>query len=182
MATHSKNASFLLLLLAACATAAQDEVHDMIDHGRYVEALALAEEELAADPNDPDALYTHRRAQVAYLLDAGRKHTFEDRDVEALATFYDAQAISGENVVVQSWIDKTNRKLAERWLDFAYELAASEKLEESYDAFSKVLEWVPGEKRALDAAFLLTLVASLAAPAITKDPPTIWCASAAARA
>ena len=38
------------------------------------------------------------------------------------------------------------------------------------------------EKRALDAAFLLTLVASLAAPAITKDPPTIWCASAAARA
>lgn len=36
----------------------------------------------------------------------------------------------------------------------------------------------PREKRALDAAFLLTLVVSLAAPFATKDPATIWWADA----
>ena len=35
------------------------------------------------------------------------------------------------------------------------------------------------EKRALDAAFLLTLVASLAAPFATKDPAAIWWIDAA---
>eukprot|EP00634_Sargassococcus_sp_CCMP2135_P010417 CAMPEP_0198647664 /NCGR_PEP_ID=MMETSP1467-20131203/2895_1 /TAXON_ID=1462469 /ORGANISM="unid. sp., Strain CCMP2135" /LENGTH=348 /DNA_ID=CAMNT_0044383319 /DNA_START=21 /DNA_END=1067 /DNA_ORIENTATION=- len=37
----------------------------------------------------------------------------------------------------------------------------------------------PKDKKALDAAFLATLVVSLAAPFATKDPPTIWWVDAA---
>lgn len=144
----------VLLAAAACQSnvrqSSLDQVNDLITHGEYEDAVrysALLAEEF---PDDEEAQRLHRLASVAWHLDVARTLTFDDRDEEALERLREAQRIAPDAEVIQSWIDKTYRKLATYWLDNALEMHAEEKLEAAIEAYSNSLEYEPGNLSALN--------------------------------
>jgi tetratricopeptide (TPR) repeat protein len=151
-----------LLLAAGCAAtdaSARTKVNDLVAHGNYAEAVRVAKNEADKKPDDPAATELHRQASIAYLIDAGRKLTFHDRDVEALELFTEAHTLDPESEVAYSWFDKTRRKLAWSWLGRALELHANDDLPGAADAYQKALEFSPGDSGALSG--LATAMAGL---------------------
>ncbi len=141
--------SLLLVVAAGCRSASIDnEVDLLIKGGQYDAALNLAAEKAEGRPNDPGVQHVYRRALVSNLLARGRTATFDDDDRVALAHFNRALEIAPDNPVVQAWVDKTKRKLADTWLDTAYERNNSNDLEGAEEAFQEVLKWVPDDPRA----------------------------------
>lgn len=141
-----------LLALAGCASTAAEEpadVEDLIDHGRYAEAVELAADLRDRDPGDVRAVEVHRRASVAFLLEQGRRLTFEDRDVDALHSFAQALEIAPDSPAVVAWVQKTRLKLAERWLETALEMHANDQLEGAVDAYEQALAFSPGDPSAV---------------------------------
>ncbi len=137
----------------SCATtkaAPAEHVNDLVIHGQFAAAVREADEYRRNHPGDARAESLHRLASVAYLLDQGRRLTFNGQDVEALALFQQAREIEPESPEVASWIDKTHRKLAETWVERGLELHAKEELAAAVDAYEKALEFVPGDKSALN--------------------------------
>src|SRR5262249_16598127 len=80
----------------------------------------------------------------------GRKETFRDHDLEALATFRQAKELDPSSAETAAWIHKTVRKLSRTWLERGLELHASGKLQEAVDAYEKALESTPGDPSALN--------------------------------
>ena len=143
----------LLAALAGCASTATDTASDvdhLIEHGRYTEAVELSAALREERPQDPEAVEAHRRASVAFLLEQGRRLTFEDRDVDALHSFAKALEIAPDSPEVVAWIQKTRVKLAERWLETALELHANEDLEAAVDAYEQALAYLPGDPSAVN--------------------------------
>ena len=142
-----------LALCAGCASSGPEEaaeVRDLVNHGQFDKAVREADKLRRENPGKQAFEDLHRDATVAWLLDRGRKETFADEDTEALATFREAQEIDPESAEVASWIDKTIRKLSRTWLERGLELHASGKLVEAIEAYSKALEYVPGDVSALN--------------------------------
>ncbi len=138
--------------LSGCASEEKStaaEVRQLVDHGRYDEAVRKAAAEAESKPGDAAAETLYKDASVAFLLEKGRRLTFEDHDVEALHVFREALAIEPESKEVHTWIDKTNGKLAHRWLGIALELHAKDDIEEALKAYDNALQFAPGDKSAL---------------------------------
>lgn len=149
-------ASVLLLpvLAAACGTtdpAVQDDVAWLVRHGRFADAVVLARSELEANPDDPGAQRLHRDAEVAFLLERGRRAAFAGSHEEALEFFRQAEGVDPENPVVADWILKTRRQLASEWLDRAAELTGPDQLHEAELALEKALEYTPDDAVAREA-------------------------------
>ncbi len=139
-------------LLCACAaesrTVAQ-EVRSLVDHGRFEEGVRMAADAAAQAPGDPDLQELYRDATVAYLLEQGRRLTFEDKDEEALDFMRRALETNPESEEAADWIEKTNRKLAQKHLRVALEEHAKDEIEEALADYEKALEFMPADKDAL---------------------------------
>ena len=143
----------LALAFAGCASASRtgvDAVRDDVDHGQYDKAVRKADRLRREHPGDAGYEELHRMATVAWLLNKGRHETLLDKDLEALGTFHEALDLDPQSAEVASWIDKTVRKLSRTWLERGLELHASGKLEEAVEAYSKALEYLPGDVSALN--------------------------------
>ncbi|HEV8113329.1 MAG TPA: tetratricopeptide repeat protein [Planctomycetota bacterium] len=147
----------VLLALAAgspgCAAEPRtpaDEIRDDVYHGHYEQAVRAASSLRAEHPGDPSLEALHRDASVAWLLEQGRRLTFQDHDLEALTLFRQARELEPDSAEVTSWIGKTTRKLSRTWLERGLELHASGKLAEAVEAYDKALEYAPGDPSALN--------------------------------
>jgi tetratricopeptide (TPR) repeat protein len=157
-----------LLLVAACAAIEEDpadSVEWLIAHGRYEAAVARAAEIAEANPKSESAARIHREATLALLLERGRRLTFADRDVEALAQFDEALELCPERPEPVMWIQKTRNKLAEHYLEMGLELHASDQLEQAIDAYESSLKYDPKNRSALtgmaEATFAINYRAGL---------------------
>jgi len=143
----------LALLLGACATAEKraKTVEWHLKHMQYEQAVELAAREASARPKDAKAQDLHRRASVALLLERGRRLTLDDQDVEALRIFQQAQELAPASAEVTSWIDKTRRKLSDRWLQVGLELHSGGEIEAAVAAYEQCLALAPADSVALAA-------------------------------
>lgn len=141
-----------LPFLVGCASGArapeENVVEDAIRHERFAEAVRLAAR-LAEERPGPEAEALQRRATVAWLIDEGRRATFEDRDEEALALFERAARLAPNSDTARTWVNKTRRKIARRWETRGAEHFSSGELEEARAAYEKALEYWPGDELAL---------------------------------
>ncbi len=141
--------SLLLALagfLGACAETGvrpEDTAEWNMRHARYGRALELAQAEAAAHPGDAAAQDMLRRAQVAALLEQGRRLTLEDEDVAALKVYEQALQLDAKSPELLDWIQKTELKLGDRWLQVALELHARGNLPGALDAYEQSLRYHP---------------------------------------
>ncbi len=143
----------LALLVGACAVTEKrsESVEYHLKHMDYEAAVQLAAREAKARPDDPAAQDLHRRATVALLLERGRRLTLDDSDVEALRLFQQASELAPDSPEVASWVDKTRRKLADRWLQVGLELHSSGEIEAAVAAYEQCLALAPADPVALGA-------------------------------
>jgi len=145
----------LLLLfpvLGSCAETGrkpEDTVEWNLHHMQYPRALELAQAQVASHPNDPEAAELLQRAKVASLLEQGRRLTLEDHDLDALRVFEQGVAIDPKSPELASWIQKTQLKLGDRWLQVALELHARGDLPGALDAYEQSLRYHPGYEVAI---------------------------------
>jgi tetratricopeptide (TPR) repeat protein len=148
--------------LAGCRAAGRADpyrhVNDLVRRERFEEAVRFAADEARRNPRDEGLDELHRGASVAWHLEQGRRLTFEDQDADALASFEAALALAPDSEVVRSWVDKTRRKLADRWLNFGFELHANDSLEAAVDAYERALQYVPDDSSAIAGMAQATLV------------------------
>jgi tetratricopeptide (TPR) repeat protein len=153
-------APLALALCAACASAEQSSrVRELMNAGEYERAAIEAAAWRERAPRSAEAEHAHQMASAALLLERGRRATFEGELDAALAHFEQAEQVAPEDAVVQDWVEKTHANLAERWLDRASELYASNELEAALEAYERVLVHAPQNERARDgcARILLAL-------------------------
>jgi len=138
--------------LPSCADTgvrSEDSVEWNMAHMQFARALELAEAEAKAHPDDPAAQEMLRRAQLAALLEAGRRLTLEDEDVEALKVYEQALQLDSKSTELQDWIKKTELKLGDRWLQVALEEHARGNLPGALDAYEQALRYHPEYELAL---------------------------------
>ncbi len=133
------------VLLAACSSTgtaeADRDVAWLVQHGRYEEAVRVAADEAAKNPDDEHAKDAWRLASVAWRLEQGRRLSFEGQDVEALEHFEAAHELAPEAPQVRAWISATQDKLASRWVDRAIEAHASDDLDEAVRCYEVALAY-----------------------------------------
>lgn len=140
-------------LLGSCADTGvrpEDTVEWNLHHMRFERALEIAQAGVKNRPGDAGAEELLKRAQVAALLENGRRLTLDDEDVDALKTFQEALKLDGSSQEIQDWIRKTELKLADRWLQVALELHARGELPGALDAYEQSLRYHPGYQVALN--------------------------------
>jgi len=151
--------NFLALLVAlptflcACVEEGvrpEDTVEWNLHHMQYSRALELAQQGVEKSPSDAHAAELLKRAQVAALLENGRRLTLDDRDVDALKTFEQALKLDEGSQEIQDWIRKTQLKLGDSWLQVALELHARGELNGALDAYEQSLRYHPGYQVALN--------------------------------
>jgi tetratricopeptide (TPR) repeat protein len=149
---RASSLSVAFLLAAGCATedkSVAHEVRELVDHGHFEEAVTKAAAASAAAPDDAALADLHRDASVAYMLEQGRRLTFEDKDEQAIAAFQGALAIDPTSKEAHDWLDKTDRKLALRHLNDALELHAKDQIPEALENYEQALVYMPADKDAL---------------------------------
>lgn len=143
-----------LTLALACQAQRQrtpaEEVNWLVSHGRYEEAVKQAAELAQADSDDPQRAELWRMASAAWRLENGRRLTFRDQDVEALAEFEAALELAPEAPQVRAWVSATLDKLAGRWVDRAIAAHAGDDLEEAVRCYELALGYRPDDRLAND--------------------------------
>ncbi|MBL8859079.1 MAG: hypothetical protein JNL28_11270 [Planctomycetes bacterium] len=145
----------LILALAlpfGCATerrSVSEEVRSLVDHAEFEAAVKISAEAAARKPNDASLQELHRDASVAYLLEQGRRKTFDDQDEDALELFDRALTLNPDSKTAQSWRQKTTVKLSERWLHAALELHAKDEIDGALAAYETSLAYLPADKDSL---------------------------------
>ncbi|MFT5051099.1 MAG: tetratricopeptide (TPR) repeat protein [Chlamydiales bacterium] len=143
--TYLPLAALLASLSLACQSAKHDvsansEVGSLVAHGEFRKAVERAAQLVENAPDDKNAQEAHRGASIAFLLEQGRRATFEGRDEEALELFHAAEALDPEVDQSVNWIDKTRRKLGLSWYIKARDLHIEEQLEAARDGYERSLE------------------------------------------
>jgi tetratricopeptide (TPR) repeat protein len=138
--------------LGSCAETGEPSGHSVawnMRHLQFERALELAQAEVAAHPGDPAAAEQLKRAQLAALMERGRRLTLDDQDVEALKVFEVALELDPASTEVGEWIQKTQLKLGDAWLQVAIEQHARGNQAGALDAFEQSLRYHPGYDVAL---------------------------------
>ncbi len=133
-------------VLGACADTGvrpEDTAEWNMRHAQYERALELAQADAKAHPGDAAVQAMLKRAQVAALLEQGRRLTLEDDDVAALVVYQQALELDATSPELLDWIRKTERKLGDRWLQVALELHARGNLPGALDAYEQSLRYHP---------------------------------------
>jgi tetratricopeptide (TPR) repeat protein len=141
----------LALLGAGCASdggAGSGDVNWLVQHRRFEEAVRIAAKRHADRPNDKVAEEQWRLASAAYLIEQGRRATFEDKDLDALAKFEEALEVAPDLEQAHAWREATLDKLATYWVLTAIEWHASDNLPEAERCYEKALEYRPDDVRA----------------------------------
>lgn len=147
------------LVAGGCSTSRElGEIEVLIRAGDFDAAVARAAELHADDPEDEELARGHRRATVAWLLERGRRATFQENDEEALAYFNEAYHLTPGNPVVRDWIVKTSVKLSDRWLDRAHDLEAQGELTAAREAFERAIGYTPDSPQAIGGAARMLVV------------------------
>jgi len=115
----------------------------MVIEGRFEEAVREASRRHEAAPNDSQAEENFRQVTIAYLLEAARRLTFEDRDEEAFEVIRRALVLDPEQPQAMVWYDKTRLKLATTWLQTGQEMHAEDDLLGAREAFENCLTYDP---------------------------------------
>lgn len=130
----------------ACASTNDDEwgdVTQLIRTGSYIEAFSEAEARFEANPDDPEAERMYKTALVAIHLERGRRLSLGDEDLRALEEFDAALEVMPDCEPAKAWIERTNRKLADHWLNVAVRLSSGSDLEAAYNSYLKATEYEP---------------------------------------
>jgi tetratricopeptide (TPR) repeat protein len=137
-------------LAGACASdgAARRDVNWLVQHGRFEEAVRVASARHRESPGDPRAEEEWRLASAAYLIEQGRRLSFQDKDLEALEKFDAACEIAPGLEQATAWREATLDKLATQWVLVAIEWHASDNLPEAERCYEKALEFRPDDPRA----------------------------------
>ncbi len=138
-----------LLALASCMApeaerTPREAVLSLIQHGEFAEAVELASHHTELDPVSKDLEDLHRYASVAYLMEKGRRATFEELDRLAIQRFQEALALDPGHDKAQKWLGKTQKKLATRLTTEGLEFAANEEFQEAWRRYSEALGVLPG--------------------------------------
>ncbi len=138
-----------LLLLSGCMAPQADrtpreEVLFLIQHGEFAEAVQTAARYTEQDPVSKPYEDLHRYASVAYLLEKGRRATFDDQDRFALQHFQEALALDPDHGAAQRWLGKTQKKLATRLTNEGLEFMANEEFQQAWRRYSEALSVLPG--------------------------------------
>jgi len=115
----------------------------MVSEGRFEEAVREASRRYEAAPNDPEAEENFRQTTIAYLLEGGRRLTFEDRDEEALEVYQRILDLDPDQPQALVWFDKTRMKLARIWSAKGQEFHAEDDLESAREAYERCLIYDP---------------------------------------
>jgi len=135
-------------------------VRQLVAAGRYGSAVEVAKARVVAHPEDAYAKEDHRLASIALLMDSGRRLSFVGQDLEALAAFEQAQAMSSSPETdgpsassdsglgrtpdqPQQWIDKTRTKIAMGWLKEGTERMSVGDLVGAGEAFAQAEQYDP---------------------------------------
>ncbi len=150
---RSRAVAFAALALAfACQAQRQrtpaEEINWLVRHGRYEQAVTQAADLAAEDSDDPQLAELWRMASVAWRLDKGRRLTFDNLDVEALAEFEAARELAPDAPQVRAWVAATLDKLAGRWVDRAIAAHAADDLEEATRCYELALSYRPDDRLA----------------------------------
>jgi len=146
--TYLPIAAVLAGLGLACRSAnneltATADVGDLVAHGEFRLAVERAADLVEQAPGDKDAQEAHRIASIAFLLEQGRRATFEGRDQEALELFRSADLLDPMHDQPTLWIEKTRRKLGMSWYVKARDLHIAEQLEAARDGYERSMELDP---------------------------------------
>jgi len=144
-----------LALVAVCGCASsgrngesKKDVNWLVRHGRFEEAVRRAADLSADAPDDEHAKEVWKMATVAWLLEQGRRLTFEDQDVEALEKFEAAVAIEPKSTQAQAWRTAALQKLSGQWVTRAIEAHAADDLDEAVRCYESALRYVPDQTQA----------------------------------
>ena len=155
--------SVVVLLAGGCRSSEErhereEVVAQKVREGDFEAALVHAERLAKANPRDQHLQDLQRDAQVALVLDRGRREVLRGELDSGLVLLERAAEIDPENPVVQSWIVKTQAQLAELWLDRAAGLTSPDQLAEAKQAYENVLSHDPKNKTAIRGYAHLLLV------------------------
>lgn len=143
----------LCLVLAACQAAENGREQKVIEaarNGRFDVAEEEARRLAEAHPDDPALQSLYLDARVAALLDRGRQQIFAEDFDSALRSFLQAYELAPGHPTVESWLLKTKKQLATRWLDEAAACTGPEKLDEAEAAYERVLKYDPENPYAIE--------------------------------
>jgi len=151
--SNAQLAVFLCLALAACQAGEKGREQKVVEaarSGRFDLAVEEARRLAEAHPDDAalQALYLDTR--VAALLDRGRDQVFAEDFDGALRSFLQAIELAPGHPMVESWLLKTRKQLATRWLDEAAENTGPEKLDQAEAAYERVLLYEPDNPYAVE--------------------------------
>ncbi|MEM7307378.1 MAG: hypothetical protein AAF682_11940 [Planctomycetota bacterium] len=136
--------------LGACASSQKvDEVVQLIQDERYAEAVSVAAERAADDPEDERAARLHREASIAFILNQGRRAVFDREFEDALTHFNQALEIDPDNETTHVWIRKTLDQLTETWLRAGLEFIVRDELPKAEEAYELALYYSPGHPEAV---------------------------------
>lgn len=141
-----------LLLSFSCAATTEDlserGVNNLIQHGEFRAALEEAKRNHDENPDDEEARALLERAQIAALLDRGRSLSFQDKDDEALEVFRDVLERAPESSQAQQWVEKTENKLGNKWINIGLEYHAADNLPAAIQAYERALSYMPKNESA----------------------------------
>jgi len=150
MKLHSATAA-LLLLACACQSSDREpapvdllmEVDQLSAHGRYEEALAVAQDFHEKHPDHVEGERQYRRAKAAVMLDQARELCFLEKNDEALQCVRQARALEPEERVLADWERKLLQKLCSIHTEQGNESFASTNLEAARAEYELALSYVP---------------------------------------
>lgn len=111
--------------------------------GNYYQAYHEAKEALARHPEDPVLAKEERSLRLAYLLDQGQRHVFEEHERRAIEFFEEALRLAPDNHIAKAWLRKAKHKLAGKLTHRGELLLGDGDLEGALRAFHDALGLVP---------------------------------------
>jgi len=136
----------LSLAALGCRATSQEESRNvawLVRHGEYEKARDRARALVEERPDDPAAKRLLQGAEVAYVLELGRRSVFAGDGERGLEFFRRAIELDPGNHTALDWIAKVRVQLADEFLDQAVEHAALSELEEAAASYEEVLRFLP---------------------------------------
>ena len=142
------------LALTACAstnaTQHRREAGIALEAGNYKLALDEATLALEERPDSAELQRFTREVKILYLLDMQRAEVFNRRELVALKILAEVLTLEPDNRIAKLWRKKARSQLGARLINQGLDALAGERLEEAVAKLQQGLEFLPGDKRAIE--------------------------------